>query len=178
MIAAADVLLLQLELPVATVLTAAREAKAAGVLVVLNPAPAVEDLRAFEGLVDVLVPNEGEAAALTALTDPRAAAEELRRRLGGDVVVTLGDRGSLVLRDEGCVLVPAHVVDAIDTVGAGDTFCGSLGARLAAGDDLVAAARYASAAAALSVTIAGAEPSIPQGEDVEAFLAAGPVLAS
>jgi ribokinase len=175
---AARVVLLQLELPMEVVVAAARRAHVAGATVVLNPAPAVADLAGLEGCIDLLVPNEGEATLLTGLDDPLAAAEALRRQLGCDVVVTLGERGSLVVRAAGHELVPAHVVEAVDTVGAGDTYCGSLGARLAAGDDLLTAARYASAAAALSVTTPGAEPSVPHAADVLAFLDRGTIPAS
>ncbi len=142
---AARVLLLQLELPLEAAAAAAARARAAGVTVVLNPAPAVGDLFPLEGLVDVLVPNEVEAATLTGIEDdPLAAAKALRDRFGGAVVVTLGVQGALVLPADGAhELVPAHAVDVVDTVGAGDAFCGSLGARLAAGDDLLTAARYA-----------------------------------
>jgi ribokinase len=175
---AARVVLLQLELPMDAVVAAASRAHAAGATVVLNPAPAVEDLTRFAGCIDLLVPNEGEATLLTGLADPFAAAEALRGRLDCDVVVTLGERGSLVVRAGGPELVPAHTVEAVDTVGAGDTYCGSLGARLAAGDDLLTAARYASAAAALSVTVAGAEPSVPHAAAVAAFLARGTILTS
>jgi ribokinase len=171
-ITGATVLLLQLELPLPTVVAAAECARAAGVTVVLNPAPAVADLTAFEGLVDVLVPNEGEATRLTGLDDPLAAARELQRRFSCPVVVTLGEQGSLVLQADGThELLAAHVVDVVDTVGAGDAYCGSLGARLAAGDPLLEAARYAGAAASLSVTRAGAEPSLPTAAEVRAVLA-------
>ncbi len=175
-IAGAKVLLLQLELPVEASVAAARCARAAGVTVVLNPAPAVADLSAFRGLVDLLVPNEGEAALLTGIADdPLAAAKDLQERFDCSVVVTLGERGSLVLQADGVhESVPAHVVDVVDTVGAGDAYCGSLGARLAAGASLLAAARYASAAGSISVTRPGAEPSIPPAREVEALLASTP----
>jgi ribokinase len=170
---AAKVLLLQLELPADASVAAARRVRAAGGQVVLNPAPAVEDLAPFEGLVDLLVPNEGEAAALTGIAgDPVAAGRALQERFGCAVIVTLGERGSLVLSADGShEPVAAHVAVAIDTVGAGDAYCGSLAARLAAGDDLVTAARYASAAASLSVTRAGAEPSMPTLSEVATLLA-------
>jgi ribokinase len=141
---------------------------------VLNPAPAAADLRAFEGLVDLLVPNEGEAAVLTGIAgDPLAAAKELQGRFDCAVVVTLGDRGSLVLQADGVhETIPAHPVEAVDTVGAGDAYCGSLGARLAVGESLLDAARYAGAAASISVTRPGAEPSLPTASEVQALLAA------
>jgi ribokinase len=167
----ADVLLLQLELPAPAVVAAASRARAAGVTVVLNPAPAVVDLADLVGLVDVLVPNEVEAAQLSGIDDdPLAAAKELRRRLGASVVVTLGERGVLVLHGDLEELMPAHAVEVVDTVGAGDAFCGALGARLAAGDELCVAARYANAAAALAVTREGAEPSIPTARETNALL--------
>jgi ribokinase len=173
----ARVLLLQLELPLEVVATSARCARGAGALLVLNPAPAVGDLGAFEGLVDVLVPNEVEAAALTGIDDdPLAAAKALRERFGCAVVVTLGAQGSLVLPLDGAhEALPAHAVAAVDTVGAGDAYCGTLAARLAAGDDLLAAARRANAAGALSVTVPGAEPSLPTASEVDALLG-NPVL--
>jgi ribokinase len=170
----AAVLLLQLELPLDVVVGAARRASAAGVRVVLNPAPVVEDLSSLEGCIDVLVPNEVEAAALTGTEDPLAAARALQARFGCEVIVTLGEDGCLVAHAEGVERIPAMAVATLDTVGAGDAFCGNLGARLAAGDGLVAAARYATAAAALSVMVAGAEPSMPTALEVEARLSADP----
>jgi ribokinase len=179
-LATADVVLLQLELPLPTVVAAARRAHDAGATVVLNPAPAIEDLAGLgglEGCVDVLVPNEVEAAALTGRDDPQAAALALQRRFRCAVIVTLGAEGCVVASDDGVQALPAPAVTAVDTVGAGDAFCGTLGARLAAGDDLVTAARYANAAGALSVTVPGAEPSLPTAAQVEALLAADAAVA-
>lgn len=156
------VLLLQLELPLEVSLAAARIAHDAGVRVVLNPAPASARLAAFEGLVDVLVPNEGEAQQLSGILHaPETAALALRSRWRTDVVITLGARGVLVTDSSRQSLVPGHCVDAVDTVGAGDVFCGALAARIAADDDLVSSAHFANAAAALAVTRHGAGPSIP-----------------
>ena len=168
----AAVLLLQLEVPMDVVHAAATVAHAAGTLVVLNPAPSpAAGLHGFDGLVDVLVPNEVEAAALSGTPgDPLAAAAVLRGQLGAAVVVTVGAQGAWVVDGDEPEHVPAHPVEAVDTVGAGDAFCGALGARLAAGDDLRAATSYANAAAALSVTKPGAEPSMPRAADIEALL--------
>jgi ribokinase len=168
----AAVLLLQLELPIEVVEAAAVMARAAGTTVVLNPAPAhAAGLDAFAGFVDVLVPNEVEAAALSGVPgDPLAAAEVLREQLGAAVVVTVGEEGAWVLDGGAPERLAAHRVDAVDTVGAGDAFCGALGARLAAGATLREATVYANAAAALSVTKPGAEPSMPRAEDIEALL--------
>jgi ribokinase len=173
LLAGASVVLLQLELPIAVSVAAARIAHEAGTTVVLNPAPAVscDELAPFEGLIDVLVPNEGEAALLTGIDgDPLAAAKALQGRFGTHVAVTLGERGSLMLSDGDHEELPAHVVDAVDTVGAGDAYCGALGARLAAGDALDAAARWAGAAGSLAVTRAGAEPSLPTAAEIAALL--------
>jgi ribokinase len=169
---AADVVLLQLELPIESVRAAAEVAKAAGATVVLNPAPAAASLDAFVGLVDVLVPNEVEAAFLAGgLTDPVEAARALQARFGCAVVATVGEQGAWVVQGDRVEHVPAHRVACVDTVGAGDAFCGALGARLAGGDDLCTAARYASAAAAISVTRRGAEPAMPTAAEIGAFLA-------
>jgi ribokinase len=172
----ASVLLLQLELPLDTVLAAARHAKDAGVTVILNPAPALPDLTAFAGLIDVLVPNEVEAAALVGVADPLEAATRLRRDLSTDVVVTVGGAGTWVVDDGTPELLPAHAVEVVDTVGAGDAFCGALGARLAAGASLREAAAFANAAAAVAVTTRGAEPAMPTAAAVRRLLQAAPTL--
>ncbi|MET0904113.1 MAG: PfkB family carbohydrate kinase [Acidimicrobiales bacterium] len=171
LIGGAAVLLLQLELPLDVVEAAAKVAQAAATRVLLNPAPASDGaIDAFAGLVDVLVPNEVEAAVLSGIDDPLRAAAALRDRVGGAVVVTVGDQGAWVVDDGAPQQLAAHPVQAVDTVGAGDAFCGALGARLAAGASLHDAATYANAAAALSVTQPGAEPSMPRSADIEALL--------
>ena len=168
----ADVVLLQLENPLATVRAAA--AAAAGT-VVLNPAPAQrlpEDLLA---LVDVLVLNEHELLRLTGEEDgDRAPAElaDLGRRLGaGSVVVTLGGRGALVVPAGGAALLQVPPpVDPVDTTGAGDCFCGALAQALARGDDLAGAVRFAVAAAAASTTGVGARGALPDEAAVQALV--------
>ena len=159
------VVLVQWELPVDAVVEAARIGRAASAVVVLNPAPAVLDIASFTGLVDIVVPNEHELVAMD--TD----APGLRARTGASsVVVTLGQAGVVVDDDSGAAELAAHTVDCIDTVGAGDAFCGALAARLAAGDSLVDAARYGNAAGALAVTVRGAEPAMPMRVDIERML--------
>jgi ribokinase len=173
-IAAADLLMLQLEVPLAAVLRAAQIARAAGVRVLLNPAPApagplpAELLR----LVDVLTPNETETQSLTGLSaadDESAAraAAALRARGVGAVVLTLGARGALLADGERTVQVPGYVVQVVDTTAAGDAFCGALGTQLALGRPLEAAVSYANAAGALATTVLGAEPAMPGREAVE-----------
>lgn len=174
-IVSADVLLVQLELPMETVLAAVRLAHGAGVRVVLNPAPFAELPRDLLAMVDVLVPNEGELLELAGATegDPiEQVATEFWRGRHGALVVTLGSDGVLVLDgDAPLERVPAVSVDAVDTIGAGDTFCGNLGARLAAGDDLRHAVSVANAAAALSVQRHGGAPAAPRASETAEVLA-------
>ena len=155
--AGASVVLLQWELPAHVTVEAARLAKAAGATVVLNPAPAVGDVRDYEGLIDVLVPNESEAAAIGPVD-------------GIDLVLTLGDKGALVRTGGAEHRLDPHDVECVDTVGAGDAFCGALCAALAGGATLVEAARIGNAAGALAVTKHGAEPSMPFRRDIDLLL--------
>jgi ribokinase len=176
-IASSGALLVQLEVPIDAVVAAARCARRAGVPVVLNPAPAADALDRLAGLVDVIVPNQTEAALLTGRSpddDPDELAAALRDRLGCAVVLTLGAAGALVLDGDGPTRLAAHAVPVVDTVGAGDAFCGALGAALAAGDDLRAAAARGNAAGALATTRRGAEPSMPTAAAVDDLLAAAP----
>ncbi len=165
----ASVLLAQLETPLPFVHAALRRARDAGATIVLNPAPAPAnglpgDLLA---LVDVLTPNEGEAAALAGHDgEPEALAHTLLERGVGAVVVTLGERGALIATTEGQETLAAEPVRAIDTTAAGDAFSGALAIALAEGMDLAKAARFASAAAARSVTRRGAQPSLPRRDEV------------
>ncbi|MFC8598126.1 ribokinase [Isoptericola sp. NPDC057191] len=178
-IAAADVVVAQLEVPVDVVLAAARERRP-GVPLVLNAAPSRALPDALWDAVDVLVVNEHEAAdlagdaAAAADGDPEALAAVLLRRVPA-AVVTLGGAGSLVARrGRPPVRVPAHRVEVVDTTGAGDVFCGVLAAALARGEDLVTAARFAAAAGALAVTRRGAQDAVPAASEVVALAAAGP----
>nr|WP_281387042.1 ribokinase [Jiangella mangrovi] len=166
---AADAVLLQLELPLALVTEAARYAHERGVRVVLTPAPAVPLPEELLAAVDVLVPNEHEAALLTGDGDPVTAARSLAAR-GGDVVVTLGARGAVRVSGESTTQVAAFAVAAVDTTAAGDTFAGVLAAGLASGLEWPAALRRASAAAALSVQRPGASSSMPSRAEIDAFL--------
>lgn len=183
-LAGADALLLQLELPLAAVLAAARSARAAGVTVVLNLAPAQALGREDLADVDVLVVNELEAATLagvsraTVLAEPEALARELVA-LVPQVVVTLGAAGVAYARSAtgggiSAGRVAAHDVAVVDTTAAGDAFVGALVAFMVRrpGAELATAVRYANAAAAIATTRAGAQPSLPRAAEVEALLAA------
>ena len=163
-------------MPVEAVAAAADVAHRAGRRVVLNPAPAADVLDRLAGLVDVVVPNQTEAAWFGGGApddDPLALAAAVRERSGGAaVVLTLGAGGVLVVDGEGATAIAAHAVEVIDTVGAGDALCGALGAALAAGLDLRTAARHGNAAGALATTRRGAEPSMPTAASVAELLAA------
>ncbi|MGQ0550628.1 MAG: ribokinase [Armatimonadota bacterium] len=191
------VLLLQLEVPLEAVERAASIAHAAGCRVILDPAPA-PDRPLPDGLyrhLDVVNPNEVEARALsgTAITDAataRAAAEHLLARGCRAVVIKLGDRGAYVAVGVGHVAgdgpdrvlspvrlaIPGISVEAVDTTAAGDAFAAALAVAIAEGKDLLAAARFANAAGALSVTRMGAQPSMPSREDVAAFAASRQIV--
>ncbi|MFC7878044.1 ribokinase [Isoptericola sp. NPDC057391] len=170
-IAAADVVLAQLEIPLDVVRDAAA-ARRPGALLVLNAAPSRPLPDDVWAAVDVLVVNEHEAADLAdapGADAPEALAAALLERVPA-VVVTLGGEGGLVAR-RGLdpVRVAAHRVEPVDTTGAGDTFCGVLAAALARGDDLAAAARLAAAAGALAVTRPGAQDAVPAASEVTAL---------
>ncbi|GAB3651614.1 ribokinase [Glycomyces tarimensis] len=180
-LAAADVLLLQLETPVDTVTAAVRAAKAASTRVVLNAAPCRELGAELLGDLDVLVVNEHEAAELAgppASTDEASLLAALAEH-GCAVIITLGADGALVgVPGEDPVKVPGIEVEAKDTTGAGDTFVGALAAALDRGvrdlelRSLVDATEFATAAAAIAVQRKGAVPSIPTLEEVRQFRAA------
>jgi ribokinase len=161
----ADVVVAQWEVPIACVTEAFRIARAAGVRTIFNPAPArgaVPD--ELWPLIDVLCPNESEAESLTGRTvatteDATAAARVLLARGVGLVVLTLGERGALVVGAHDATLLDAPVVVAVDTTGAGDAFVGTFATRYAAGASPVDAARDAIAVASDSVTRAGTQKS-------------------
>ncbi len=161
-------LLLQLEIPLETVTACARAARAQGVTVVLNAAPAQPLAAELLSLVDVLVVNQGELALVAAGSG--SVADGLARVDVPCVVVTLGQHGCCARAHGITYCQPAFPVMAVDSTGAGDTFCGTLVAALGRGDDLPQALRLASAAGALACTRLGAQTSIPAASEVAAFL--------
>ena len=168
LISKASVVLMQLETPVPTLTHAARLAKESGAVVVLNPAPAPLTGLPDELLkhVDILVPNQTEAERLSGVCvrDDETLLEAIHRlqEIGvGQVVVTLGSRGSMTVIDGKPLMVPGFKVEAVDTTAAGDTFCGALCVRLSQGSDVEEAMRFACKAASLTVTRMGAQQSIP-----------------
>ncbi len=171
-IQASDALLFQLETPPDASLRAAEIARDAGVRIVFNPAPAVSFPETLWQFCDVLVPNEVEAAMLSGrpASDPANAARALLARGPQTIVVTLGEKGALLVTKEGVQYFAAHKVEVVDSVAAGDAFCGALAVRLAEGATPSEAVRFANASGALATTVAGAAPSMPQRAAVEALL--------
>ncbi|MFO1497602.1 MAG: ribokinase [Verrucomicrobiota bacterium] len=173
----AGLVLLQLEIPLATVEASARLAREGRATVILDPAPAQDLSDSLLHLTDYLTPNEGELALLTghapgALT--RAEATVLSRQLvsrgARKVLVKMGHKGALLVAQSYEHFWPAIPVEAVDTTAAGDAFNGAFAAALARGESEVEAGWYATAAAACSVTRLGAQPSMPNDEEVRSFL--------
>jgi len=174
----AAVLVMQLETPLPTVRAAARLAARHQRRVILNPAPARELPDALLRQVAILTPNETEAHLLTGVRvsdvpSARRAAARLRARGVPAVIITLGPRGAFLAAPEGEALVPGFKVKAVDTTAAGDVFNGALAVALAEGRPLPEAVRFANAAAAISVTRLGAQPSAPTRWEIERLLRAG-----
>ncbi|HEY4146871.1 ribokinase [Pinirhizobacter sp.] len=168
-------LLLQLETPLAVVSAWAAAAHEAGVTVVLNAAPAAALPADFLEAVDILIVNEGELALLAG---PEGDLDNRMRRLGvAMVVVTLGARGCRALVHGDVIVQPGFAVDAVDTTGAGDTFCGTLVAALSHRLPFDTALQRATAASALACTRLGAQAGVPAHDEVDRFLSAPPPLA-
>ncbi len=171
----AAVLLCQLEVPIDAVAEALRIARAAGVMTILNPAPAVALPDELLQLADLCVPNESEIELLTGgqtaatVQEAAAAAWELQKRGPRTVIVTLGERGALIADAGSAEHVPAPRVAAVDSSGAGDAFIGALGVFLAEGVPLRLAVERANAVAALSVTRLGTQMSFPKRGEVGAL---------
>lgn len=167
-IAEADLLLLQLELPLSAVIEGAKAAHAQGVRTILTPSPVQPLPCELLDCVDLLIPNEHEAAALSGFTDPHAAAQHLLSQVPA-VVITLGSKGCLYAARGGePVVLPAPEVTAVDTTGAGDTFVGTLAVALGERRPVPQALAWASAAAALCVQRPGASASMPYRTEIDA----------
>ncbi|MBR4748414.1 MAG: ribokinase [Abditibacteriota bacterium] len=160
------ILLLQLEIPMDTVVYACRKAKSKNMTVILNPAPAAAIPPELLRYTDIITPNEHE---LDRIGKTPAELFEAGVSL---VVNTLGSRGARVISPDESYTVPAYKVRAVDTVGAGDCFNGVLAASLAKGMDVREAVHRAVAAAALAVTREGAQAAMPTGEETDAFIRA------
>ncbi len=171
-----EALVMPLETPLETVYAGAKNASRRGARVLLNPAPAQVLEKDLLKLVDVLVPNEYELALMTGMAiqsddDIRQAARRLLEGGPKNLIVTMGREGALLLgEDVKETVVPAYSVEPVDTTAAGDCFVGALAVGLCEGKDLRSAAEFASAAAAISVTRAGAQPSLPRREEAMQFM--------
>jgi len=173
--ASARLALLQLEVPLEAVEAAAGLAAGRGIPVILNPAPARKLPASLLRRIAILTPNETEAGLLTgvAVRDDASAARAaraLRKRGPKTVIVTLGARGAFVAGSDFEGPVPGFKVTAVDTTAAGDVFNGALAVAVGEGRPLVAAVRFAHAAAALSTLRLGAQPSAPRRTDIDKFL--------
>ncbi|OSM94391.1 ribokinase [Lonsdalea populi] len=171
----ASALLMQLESPLETVTAAAQLARRHGTRVILNPAPARPLPDKLLSLVDIMTPNETEAQHLTGIRvetddDARRAAQALHDKGVGSVIITLGRRGAWVSEQGRGQLIPGFQVEAVDTIAAGDTFNGALLTALLEEMPMLAAVRFAHAAAAIAVTRSGGQPSVPWRNEIEAFL--------
>ncbi len=163
-----------LESPLETVMAGLRRAKQNGLTTIINPAPADRDILFAVGLrlIDIVTPNESEAALLTGREvrtddDAEAAARQLQSAGCSRVIITRGEHGCCVVDRDHVDHIPALRVEAVDAVAAGDVFNGALATALAEGRPLVEATRWASTAAAISVTRRGAQPSIPTRDEIE-----------
>ena len=173
--ASAGMLVMQLETPLATVQAAADLAARAGVRVILNPAPARTLPDKLLKKVSIITPNETEAELLTGIkVDSEAAAskaaDKLLSRGVKTVIITLGSRGAFVAGEGVRKLVPGFKVKAVDTTAAGDVFNGALAVALGEGRPVIEAVQFANAAAAISVTRLGAQPSAPARKEIELLM--------
>ncbi len=172
-----DALMMQLEVPLEINLKAFTLAKERGMITCLDAGPAQEyPLEEFKGLT-ILSPNETETEALVGILPDDvdsciAASKKLKERCDCKyVVLKMGEKGSFIYGEGICEMVPTFPVTPVDPTAAGDCFTGVLVKQLAETGDIIAAARYASAAAAISVQYLGAQPSLPAREAIDAFLA-------
>lgn len=177
-ILSADMVVMQLESPLETVETAAELAFEKSIPVILNPAPAQPLPDDLLEKVDILTPNESEAEILTGIPvsdieSARSAAIVLHEKGVKKVIITLGSKGAFISALDIQTLVPGFQVNAVDTTAAGDVFNGALSVALTEGQSLDMAVRFANAAAALSVTKPGAQPSAPHRSEIEGFLKRG-----
>lgn len=175
-IQAAEIVLLQLEIPLPAVLKAAKIAFESGAYVVLNPAPAKELPDEIYNYISLIIPNQTEIKLMTGISasdenKAAKAADILINKGVKDVIVTMGAKGSMVCNDGKCNFVPARKVKAVDTTAAGDTFCGGVCVGLSEGMDLLEAARFATCASSLTVQKAGAQESVPFRRDVNKICA-------
>ncbi|HTD98329.1 MAG TPA: ribokinase [Mucilaginibacter sp.] len=171
----ASIVLIQLEIPLDTVIYVAEVCKDQNNKLILNPAPACFLPDSLFPNIDIITPNEKEAEMLTGirvenLVSATQAARSLKNKGVKTVIITMGKEGALIVTDEYEKLIPSIPVEAIDTTGAGDVFNGALAVAIAAGKDIAGAVAFACKAAAISVTGLGAQSSAPKLNEMEMYL--------
>ncbi len=176
----AKVLLIELETPIETALYAARIASESGVPVIINPSPQQTLPDELFSLASIMIPNRSEASKLTGVdVNDFDSAEEAARKLADKgvetVIITMGHRGALMLRDEETHIIEAFDADVKDTSGAGDVFCAAVCVAISENKDLLSAMKMASAAAALQVSRDGMMDAIPYRYEVERLLIPPPM---
>jgi ribokinase len=169
-IAAADVLMLQFEIPTESSRRAAEIARKHETVVLLDPAPVEHGFERFAAPIDYIVPNEVEAHMLTGRMTPEEAGAVLLPETRRGVVISLGEQGAMAVDRAELSRFPAHKVKVVDTTGAGDAFRAGLAVKIAEGLSLDEAVRFANACGALACTVMGAEPSMPRRDKVESHL--------
>ncbi len=177
----AKVLLIELETPIETALYAARIASESGVPVIINPSPQQTLPDELFSLASIMIPNRSEASKLTGVdVNDFDSAEEAARKLADKgvetVIITMGHRGALMLRDEETHIIEAFDADVKDTSGAGDVFCAAVCVAISENKDLLSAMKMASAAAALQVSRDGMMDAIPYRYEVERLLIPPPPM--
>jgi len=175
MITESSMVLMQLEIPLETVVYVAATAFEKNIPVVLNPAPACVLPNSLLSCISILTPNKTEAEMLSGIKvldfqSAKKAAQKIKDRGVKTVIITLGNEGALVLHEDVFTQIPAFPVNAVDTTAAGDTFNGALVVALSEGKDILQATSYACKASAISVTRIGAQASIPYKREVDAFI--------
>ncbi len=170
-----DIIILQLEISLETVYKAIELGHKFGKMIILNPAPAAKFDKDYIKLVDYIVPNESEASILTgikvdSLESARKAAKNLLVSGSKNVIITLGDKGVLLVNNNEEIFQPSFKVKAVDTTAAGDSFIGAFAYSLTNGVKHIDALKFACAVGALTVTKMGAQPSLPTMAEVESFI--------
>lgn len=167
-----DIVLIQLEIPIETVIASIQQSSEKGARVILNPAPAQELPESLYQHLFLITPNETEAHKLTGIkvnneeTASKAAKAFIQKGCK-HVVITLGSKGAFLHTDNFCGIIPAHKVKVLDTTAAGDCFNGALAVAIAENQSLLEAVRFATKAAAISVTRMGAQNSIPLRHEID-----------
>lgn len=175
LIAGADVMVVQLEIPTKTVLCALQTAHKHGVFTILNPAPAKHLGADLLEMVDVILPNESETEFLTDITlnkesDILLALRALKQKGVQQCVITLGSKGTAFEKNGNLVIIPSFNVPVVDTTAAGDSFVAALAVQLSSGIELEQSLKYCNAVGAITVTGKGAQPSLPTREEVKKYL--------